>query len=98
MDEVQRQKVNVTANFLTGLLKKLEMNNIPVPHHLLSPGDARVVRMRGQLQKNCEKFNETKEEFEKLTHDLLAHVSESKDEISKVSYSGEVGQADTALI
>ena len=42
------------------------------------------MHIREQLQKIREKVNETKEEFKKLTHDLLEQVSQSKDEVSKV--------------
>jgi len=84
VDEVHRQKVKVTASFLADSLKKLELNSIAVPDHLLSTVDDRVVRIREQLQKIREKVEETKEEFKKLTHDLLEQVSQSKDEVSKV--------------
>ena len=80
VDEVHRQKVKVIASFLADRLKKLDLNSIAVPDHL---GD-RVVRMREQLQTNCEESEKTKEEFKKLTRDLLEQVSQSKDEVSKV--------------
>src|SRR5713226_9825700 len=84
VDEVHRQKVKVTAISLTDRVKKLELNSIAVPDHLLSTVDDRVVPMREQFQKIREKVKETKEEFKKLTHDLLEQVSQSKDEVSKV--------------
>ena len=84
VDEVHRQKVKVTASFLADSVKKLELHSIAVPDHLLSTVDDRVVHIRDQLQKIREKVNETKEEFKKLTHDLLEQVSQSKDEVSKV--------------
>lgn len=84
VDEVHRQKVKVTASFLADSVKKLELHSIAVPDHLLSTVDDRVVHIREQLQKIREKVNETKEEFKKLTHDLLEQVSQSKDEVSKV--------------
>jgi PIN domain len=82
VDEVNRQKVKVTADFLADWLKKLELNSIPVPDHLLSTVGDGVVRMREQLQKTHEKVKETKEEFKKLTHDVLEQVSQSKDDVS----------------
>jgi hypothetical protein len=82
--EVYRNKVSVTANFLAGELKKLELNRIAVSDHFFSATDDRIVQMRKQLQANREQFEKTKGEFTDLAHDLLEQVSQSKDEVSKV--------------
>jgi hypothetical protein len=84
VEEVHRQKLNVTASFLADWLKKLEPNSIDVPDHLLSTLDDNVVRRREQFQKIRETVKETKGKFKKLTPDLLEQVSQSKDGVSKV--------------
>ncbi len=83
VDEVNRNKVEITARFLDDWLKKSELNSISFPYHLLSPADSRVARMR-ELQTLREKLKETKEERIVLTHHLLRQVSQSEDEVSKV--------------
>jgi hypothetical protein len=84
VDEVYRNKVNVTARFMADWLKKLELNRIAVADHLLSTADDRILHVRDRLQAVHEEIQKVKEEFKKLTHDLLAQVSQSKDEVSTV--------------
>lgn len=79
VDEVNRNKVKKTARFLARELKKLELNSIAVPEHLLS--DAKG--MREQLEMARRKVMETRREFEKLTRDVLKQVSQSRDEMSR---------------
>lgn len=92
VDEVHREKVKVAASFMADQLKKLELNSIAVPDHLLSTMDNRVGRMHQQLREIREKVQETKEEFRKLTHDLLEQISKSNDEVSK-ALTGVFSQA-----
>jgi hypothetical protein len=83
VDEVNRNKVKITARFLDDWLKKSELSSISVPGHLLRPEDGRVERMH-ELQELRQKLKETKEERIEMTHHLLAQVSQSKDEVSKI--------------
>lgn len=73
VDEVNRNKVSVTAGFLASKVNESKPHSAAAPN--LSPKiiDAVVVRMRERLQNIREK----------LSHDLLEQVSQSKDEVSK---------------
>lgn len=84
VDEVNRNKVKITAAFLAQQLERLELNSIALPIHLLGNSDDRITLMRGQLEKICRSVKETREEFKKLTLDALERVSQSKDDVSKV--------------
>ena len=83
VDEVNRNKVKVTAVFLNIQVQKLEMNSAAVPVHLLSNADGRVAPMVEQLEKTHSMVKEMKEEFKKLTREVLEHVGQSKDEVSR---------------
>jgi hypothetical protein len=82
VDEVHRQKVRVTARFLTKRYEKLEPSSTTTPGHALTAGELRVLRMPERLR-NIRM---------KLTRDLLEQVSQSKDEVSK-ALAGVFSQA-----
>ena len=81
MREVQRNKVRVAAGFLAS--QQLKLDSIAIPNHLLPTGDSRVEEMRKQLREIGENVKKTKEDFKKLSHDLLGQISRSEDEVSK---------------
>jgi hypothetical protein len=83
VDEVTRNKVKVTANFLAQGFKKLELSGVAVPAHLLSDAKDRIALMSGELAKICGMVDQAKEAYRKLTHDVLEQVSQSRDEMSK---------------
>jgi hypothetical protein len=83
VDEVNRNKVRVAASLLAEEIKKLELSGVAVPAHLLSDEKGRVKLMSNQLENTRKQVKDTREEFKKLTHDVLEQVSQSKDEMSK---------------
>jgi hypothetical protein len=83
VDEVNRNKVKITARFLTEGLKNLELSGTAVPEHLVSNMDERVAGMDGELERTRRRVKATKASFENMAHYVLEQVSQSKDEISK---------------
>jgi len=81
VDEVSRNKVKVAASFLANAIKKMELNTMTVPDHMLA--DDRVQSLGKRLQKTGEELTKTRDEFGKLTQELLEQVSQSNDEVSK---------------
>src|ERR1700680_132419 len=81
--EVDRNKVKVAANFLADAIKKMELSAMAVPDHMLSTTDDRVQELGKQLKEMHEKATTVRDEFRKLTQDLLEKVSNSNDEVSK---------------
>lgn len=72
-DEVYRNKVKVTASFLTNRYEKTGINSTAFPGHAFSPKEVRFLRLPERLR-NIRL---------KLTHDPLEQVSQSKDDASK---------------
>jgi hypothetical protein len=84
VDEVYRNKLNITARFMAERLKELTLKGTAVPDHLLHTKDDRVARVREHLSLIHDEFQDASDQLNDLTSDLLEQVSRSKDEVSKV--------------
>src|ERR1700722_2886904 len=71
VQEVNRNKVKVTAAFLADQSKKIELSAMAVPDHMLSATDDTVERMGERLRKVREDVTKLRDDFRKLTRDLL---------------------------
>ena len=83
VEEVQRNKVRVAAEFLEREFKKLKAPNLVVPTHLFSATDDRVQRIHEALKKDHVQINIVNQQLKELAYDLLDQITRSEDEVSK---------------
>src|SRR2546422_132225 len=83
VDEVQRNKLSVTAQFLSQELEKLTVRGIDVPDHLLDISGETAAKLRDKLRDNDQRSKEIKDALKDAAVRTLQLISQSEDEVSK---------------
>ncbi|HKA20221.1 MAG TPA: PIN domain-containing protein [Blastocatellia bacterium] len=82
VEEVQRNKLTVAADFFRGKLEQLKINEFSVPDHLLELS-AETSNLRDDLRKINEDVKKIKKRLETSFADTLQKISRSEDGVSK---------------
>jgi hypothetical protein len=82
VDEVRRNKINVTAHFLTTHFKTLQLSTYGVHDHLFGVDEKQSSGIRLRLKDIGQKIKEVNTELHYLAMNIITKVSQSTDEAS----------------
>ena len=82
VDEVNRNKIAVTEEFLRNTFKKLELKTHNVPDHLFGATEQQNRSILDKMKKVCEEIDLLNSEVRSLGIDIINKVSQSRDEVS----------------
>jgi hypothetical protein len=82
VDEVRRNKINVTAHFLTAHFKTLQLSTYGVHDHLFGVDEKQSSGIRLRLKDIGQKIKEVNTELHDLAMNIITKVSQSTDEVS----------------
>jgi hypothetical protein len=82
VDEVKRNKVKVTAEFLTKNWELVKAQTYNVPDHLFGAGEDQSKSILRQMEEIRQKIKQVNTELNALAGDIMRKVSQSTDEVS----------------
>ena len=83
VDEVQRNKIQVAADYLTGKFKDLKLQTFNVPDHLAGTKTGQGKEILQQMSEVVKKIKKVNEEVDALALGIVEQISQSEDEVSK---------------
>ena len=83
VEEVQRNKLRVAADFMTRQLEKLEVRNFDIPDHLFDISGGTAANLREKLDDIKQKIKLVNSDLLNAAVETIQHVSCSEDEVSK---------------
>jgi PIN like domain len=83
VEEVQRNKLQVAADFLSKQLKQLEVRKFGVPDHIFDISGDTTTTLRKKLDHLAKSIDEVNDDLKSAAVQTLQHVSLSEDEVSK---------------
>ena len=82
VDEVQRNKIQVAADYLAAKFKELKLLTFNVPDHLTGAGKDHGANILQEMSDVSKRLNKVNSDVDKLAVGILEQVSNSKDEVS----------------
>jgi PIN domain len=83
VEEVQRRKLKLAADFLSRQFENLKLRNVGVPDHLFDISGETASKLREKLRDIYQKITEINEELITAAIQTLQRISVSEDEVSK---------------
>ncbi len=83
VEEVQRNKLRVAANFLSSLFEELKIRKLVVPDHLFDIAEETASKLREKLGEIGERIKAVNTDLTSAAVDTLRRISCSEDEVSK---------------
>jgi hypothetical protein len=83
VEEVQRNKLKVAAQFLTEKFGEIQLAALNVPDHLLNALEPNATQLRQRHKEIREKLDELNAHLTTATDQILRLISQSQDEVSK---------------
>ena len=83
VDEVQRNKIFVAAEFLSQKFKELKLQTFNVPDHLSGTSAGQGMGILQQMSEIVQKIKKANDEVDALALGIMEQISRSEDEVSK---------------
>lgn len=82
VDEVYRNRISVAADFLENKRKGMKLHGLNVPDHLSGSSDGKNNELLNKMKDVSSKVSSLNSQIDNHTNEIMAQISESKDEVS----------------